>query len=128
MLNKITVKNRHIFPLINETLDLFNKLKIFIKLDLKNAYHRIRIRKNDKWKTAFRTRYSHFEYTVIFFGLINVPTIFQIYINKFLMGLIDEFCVVYFDHIFIYSKTRMEYIRHVKHILKRFKNFNLYVN
>ena len=85
-------------------------LEIFIKLDLKNAYHRIRIRKNDKWKTAFRTRYGHFEYTVTFFGLINVPAIFQIFINKFLMWLTDEFCVVYFDNIFIYSTTRKKKI------------------
>ena len=114
--------------LINETLDRFNGFKIFIKLDLKNAYHRIRIRKNDKWKVAFRTRYAHFEYTIMFYGLTNIPVIYQIYINKFWMGLIDEFCVVYFDDFFIYSKIRMEHIRHVKKILKRLKNFNLYVN
>ena len=63
----------------------------------------------------------------MFFGLTNAPAIFLIYINKFLVELIDEFCVVYFDDIFIYSKTRMEYIRHVKKILKLFKDFNLHV-
>ena len=127
-LKKITVKNRHFFPLINETLDRFNGFKIFIKLDLKNAYHRIQIRKSDKWKTAFRTRDGHFEYTVMFFELNNIPVIIEIYVIKFFVKLIDEFCVVYFDNIFIYSKTRIKHIRHVKKILKRIKNFNLYVN
>ena len=124
-LNKITVKTRF---LINETLDRFNGFKIFIKLDLKNAYHRIRMRKHGEWKIAFRTRYGHFECTVMFFGLTNVPAIFQIYINKFVVKLSDEFCVVYFDNIFIYSKTSVECIRLVKKILNRFKYFDLYVN
>ena len=89
-LNKITVKSRYFFPLINETLDRFNGFKIFIKLDLKNAYYRIRNRENDKWKTAFRTGYGHFEYTVISFGLINIPAIFRFYINNFFVGLINS--------------------------------------
>ena len=75
-LNKVTVKNRHPLPLISETLDRLNGAKQFTKLDLKDAYHRIRIRKGDEWKIAFRIRYGYFEYLVMPFGLINAPATF----------------------------------------------------
>ena len=73
-LNEITIKNRTPLPLISETLDRLSRGKIFTKLDLKDAYHRIRIRAGDEWKTAFRTRYGHFEYCVMPFGLCNAPS------------------------------------------------------
>ena len=88
-LNKVTVKNRGALPLISETLDRLAGSKVFTKLDLKDAYHRIRIRRGDEWKTAFRTRYGHFEYTVMPFGLANAPATFQAYINRALAGIVD---------------------------------------
>ena len=75
-LNKVTVKNRHPLPLISETLDRLTGAKVFIKLDLKDAYHCIRIQKGDKWKTAFRTQYGYFEYLVMLFELTNAPATF----------------------------------------------------
>ena len=75
-LNKVTMKNYYSLPLISETLDRLNSAKVFTKLNLKDAYHRIRIRKGDKWKTAFRTRYRHFKYLVMLFRLTNAPVIF----------------------------------------------------
>ena len=75
-LNALTLKNRYLLLLIGETIDRLSGAKIFIQLDLKDAYHCIRIRKGDEWKTAFRTRYGYFEYTVMPFGLANVPTTF----------------------------------------------------
>ncbi len=80
-LNKVTVKNRYPLPLIGEILDCLVGAKRYTKLDLKDAYYRIRIRKSDRWKTAFRTRYGHFEYQVMPFGLTNAPATFQSYIN-----------------------------------------------
>ena len=127
-LNKVTVKNRHPLPLISETLDRLNGAKHFTKLDLKDAYHRIRIRKGDEWKTAFRTRYGHFEYMVMPFGLTNAPATFQAYINKSLIGLIDHFCVVYLDDILIYSDSISEHIDHVKQVLKRLRQASLFVS
>lgn len=127
-LNKVTVKNRHPLPLISETLDRLNGAKKFTKLDLKDAYHRIRIRKGDEWKTAFRTRYGHFEYMVMPFGLTNAPATFQAYINKSLAGLIDKFCVVYLDDILIYSDSHEEHIDHVKQVLERLRRFSLYAS
>ena len=127
-LNKVTVKNRHPLPLISETLDRLNGAKHFTKLDLKDAYHRIRIRKGDEWKTAFRTRYGHFEYLVMPFGLTNAPATFQAYINKSLIGLIDHFCVVYLDDILIYSDSISEHVNHVKQVLKRLRQSSLFVS
>jgi len=75
-LNKVTIKNRHPLPLISETLDRLTGSKYFSKLDLRNAYYRIRVRKSDEWKTAFRTRYSYFKYLVMPFGLTNAPATF----------------------------------------------------
>ena len=104
-LNKVTIKNRYFLSLISETLNRLNEVKRFTKLNLKNTYYRIRIRKNDKWKTAFRTRYDHFKYLIISFDLINASTTFQTYINKSLTNLINNFCVVYLDDILIYSSS-----------------------
>jgi hypothetical protein len=75
-LNKITKKNRLALPLISETLDCLGGAVVFTKLDMKNAYYRIRIKRGDEWKTAFRTRYGYFEYMVMPFGLTNAPATF----------------------------------------------------
>ena len=127
-LNKITRKNRHPLPLITQILDQLNGNKFFSKIDLKDAYHRIRIRKGDEWKTAFRTRYGHFEYMVMPFGLANAPATFQAYVNKALAGIVDIFCVVYLDDILIFSKTHAEHVEHVKTVLQRLRKHDLYAN
>ena len=127
-LNAVTIKNRHPLPLISETLDRLGRAKWFTKLDLKDAYHRIPIKRGDEWKTAFRTRYGHFEYLVMPFGLTNAPATFQAYINRALAGLLDESCVVYLDDILIFSDTREEHVRHVNEVLERLEKFALYAN
>ena len=82
-LNNLTIKNQYPLPLIGESLDRLGRAKRFTQLDLTNAYHRMRIREGDEWKTAFRTRYGHFEYQVMPFGLSNAPATFQGYVNKY---------------------------------------------
>jgi hypothetical protein len=74
--NEITVKNRHPFPLMEEILDRFSGAAIYTKFNLKETYYRIRIKKGDEWKTVFRIKYSHFEYKMISFGLVNASAIF----------------------------------------------------
>ena len=101
-LNNLTIKNRYPLPLIGEALDRLGRAKRFTQLDLTSAYHRMKIREGDEWKTAFRTRYGHFEYQVMPFGLSNAPASFQCYINKILAEKLDIFVVVYLDHILIY--------------------------
>ena len=75
-LNAIIIKNRHSLSLITKTLNRLNDFKQFIKFDFKNVYHRIRIKRDNEWKTAFRTRYKHFEYQIMFFELVNASAIF----------------------------------------------------
>jgi hypothetical protein len=101
---------------------------IYTKLDLKDAYYRIRIKLKNEWKTAFRTRYGFFEYMIILFELINASAIFQIYINEALKGLLDVICVVYMDDIYIYSSKFEKYADHVRQIFDRFRRFGLYIN
>jgi hypothetical protein len=117
----VTIKNRYSLSLINETLNKLSGARFFIKLDLRDAYYRIRIKRGDEWKTAFRTRYRHFEYLVISFGLTNAPAIFQSYINKVLKGLLDDICVIYMDDIMIYSTTREEHAEYIRMILDRLR-------
>lgn len=125
-LNALTVKNRHPLPLIQESLDQLAAGQYFTKLDMRDAYYRIRIKAGDEWKTAFRTRYGHFEYTVMPFGLSNAPASFQSYINSALTGLIDRICVVYLDDVLIYSQTEQEHIEDVQAVLERLRRHQLY--
>ena len=98
-LNVIIIKNRHSLLFITETLNRLCDVKRFTKLNLKNVYHRIRIKQDDEWKTTFRTRYDHFEYQIMSFKLTNASTIFQIYINKTLRKLINIICVIYLNNV-----------------------------
>ena len=125
-LNSVTIKNRYPLPLIGEILDRVNGAIIFSKIDLKDAYYRIRINLGDEWKTAFRTRYGHFEYLVMPMGLTNAPAAFQAYINHALRGLVDDFCIVYLDDILIFSKSEEEHTEHLHRVCERLREAELY--
>ena len=126
-LNDITVKNRHPLLLIQESLDRLARARVYTKLDIRDAYHRMRIRHGDEWKTAFRTRYGHFEYLVVPFGLTNAPAAFQAYINQALVGLIDVVCVIYLDDILVFSNSLEEHYDHVRQVLRRLIEHKLYI-
>lgn len=125
-LNKITVKDKYPLPLISEILDRLSGSQIYTKLDLKDAYHRIRIKQGHEWKTAFRTRYGHFEYLVMPFGLTNAPATFQAHINSIFVDLLDITVIVYLDDILIFSKDPADHLKHVREVLYRLKQNNLY--
>jgi hypothetical protein len=125
-LNKVTVKNRYPLPLISEILDRIAGAKYFSKIDVQDAYYRIRIREGDEWKTAFRTRYGHFEYTVMPFGLTNAPATFQNYMHTALQGLLDVVCVAYLDDILIFSADRESHTSHIGQVLERMRQHGLY--
>jgi len=96
------------------------------KIDLKDAYYRLRVKAGDEWKTAFRTRYGHYEFLVVPMGLTNAPATFQAYINKALQGLVDDFCIVYLDDILVFSKTKEEHDQHLQQICQRLRDAELY--
>jgi hypothetical protein len=127
-LNAVTIKNRHPLPLIEESLDRLSQARYFTRLDIRDAYHRLRIKEGDEWKTAFRTRYGHFEYLVVPFGLTNAPAAFQAFINRCMTGLMDIICVIYLDDILIYSKDRQQHVKDVKTVLERLREFKLYAS
>jgi hypothetical protein len=124
-LNKVTIKDRTPLPLMTELRERLAKAKWFTLLDLKNGYNLIRIKEGDEWKTAFRTRYGLFEYTVMPFGLCNAPGTFQSMINDVLRDLLDAGTVVYIDDILIYSENEEEHKRLVKEVLTRLKQAGL---
>ena len=111
---------------MGEILDRVNGARVFSKIDLKDAYYRIRIQPGDEWKTAFRTRYGHYEYLVMPFGLTNAPAAFQSYINQALRGLVDDFCIVYLDDILIFSRTEEEHAEHLRLVCDRLRTAELY--
>ena len=117
-LNEITKKDPHPLPLINEALDGLGGARYFTKLDIKDAYHKIRIKEGDEWKTTFSTKLGTYEYLVMPFGLCNAPAAFQRWINEVLMEYIDVCCIVYLDDVLIYSGTRLGHQQDVKNILE----------
>ncbi|XP_062842684.1 uncharacterized protein lrfn4b [Trichomycterus rosablanca] len=126
-LNKITVRNRYPLPLMSTVFDILQSAKIFTKLDLRNAYHLVRIREGDEWKTAFNTPSGHYEYLVMPFGLTNAPAVFQAFINDALRDMINRFVFVYLDDILIFSKSPQDHRHHVRQVLQRLLRNHLYV-
>ena len=102
--NNLTIQNQYPLSLMSESSDRLGCAKRFTQLDLTIAYDRMRIREDDEWKIAFRTKYSHFEYQVIPFGLSNAPVSFQDYINKLLIEKLNIFVIVYLDDILVYTE------------------------
>lgn len=128
-LNAITRKDRYPLPLINETLRSLSKAKWFTKLDVVAAFHKIRIKEGEEWKTAFRTRYGLFEYLVTPFGLTGAPATFQRYINNTLREFLDEFCSAYIDDVLIYSDGSLsDHREKVRRVLKKLQEAGLQVD
>lgn len=125
-LNKITIKNKYPLPRIDELLDRLHGAKYFSKLDLMSGYHQVRIADQDVHKTAFRTRYGHFEFLVLPFGLTNAPATFMRLMNDIFRSALDETVIVYLDDILIFSKSLEEHKKHVRHVLNILREQNLY--
>ncbi|GKB99717.1 putative reverse transcriptase domain-containing protein [Tanacetum coccineum] len=117
-LNKLTIKNRYPFPRIDDLFDQLQGACYFSKIDLRSGYHQLRVHEVDIPKTAFRTRYGHFEFTVMPFGLTNAPTVFMDLMNRICKPYLDKFVIVFIDDILIYSKSKEEHEVHRKIILE----------
>ena len=126
-LNDITIKNRYPLPLMSSVFDQLQQATVFTKLDLRNAYHLVRVREGDEWKTGFNTPSGHYEYLVMPFGLTNAPAVFQAMINEVLRDFLDQFVYVYLDDILIYSRDLDTHRRHVSQVLQRLLDNHLYV-
>ncbi len=126
-LNNITVKNTYPLPLMSSAFERLQGASVFTKLDLRNAYHLVRIRKGDEWKTAFNTPRGHFEYLVMPFGLSNSPAVFQALVNDVLRDMVDQFIYVYLDDILIFSSSLQEHVQHVRRVLQRLLENGLFV-
>jgi len=126
-LNEMTIRNSYPLPLISELLDRVKGSKYFTKLDLKSAYNLVRIKEGDEYKTTFRTRYGHFEYLDMPFDLKNAPATFQHFINDVHSDYLDDFVISYIDDILIYLNSLEEHHEHVKKVLKKLLENNLYI-
>ncbi|GJS68398.1 putative reverse transcriptase domain-containing protein [Tanacetum coccineum] len=125
-LNKLTVKNRYPLPRINDLFDQLQGSSVYSKIDLRSGYHQLRVRDEDVPKTAFRTRYGHYEFQVMPFGLTNAPTVFMDLMNRVCRPYLDKFVIVFIDDILIYSKTKEEHDAHLRLSLELLKKEELY--
>ncbi|GJR08166.1 putative reverse transcriptase domain-containing protein [Tanacetum coccineum] len=124
-LNKLTVKNRYQLPRIDDLFDQLQGSSVYSKIDLRSGYHQLRVRKEDISKTAFRTRYGHYEFQVMPFGLTNTPAVFMDRMNWVCKPYLDKFVIVFIDNILIYSKNKEEHEGHFKLILELLKKEEL---
>ncbi|KAL0433643.1 UNVERIFIED_CONTAM: Retrovirus-related Pol polyprotein from transposon [Sesamum latifolium] len=125
-LNKITVKNKYPIPLVADCFDRLSQAKYFTKIDLRSGYWQVRIKEGDKAKTTVVTRYGAFEFLVMPFSLMNAPATFSTLMNQVLHGFLEKFVVVYLDDIIIYSRTLAEHVEHLRQVLARLREYELY--
>ncbi|GKD33670.1 putative reverse transcriptase domain-containing protein [Tanacetum coccineum] len=126
-LNKLTVKNRYPLPRIDDLFDQLQGSSIYSKIDLRSGYHQLRVRKGDIPKTTFRTRYGHYEFQVMPFGLMNAPAVFMDLMNRVFKPYLDKFMIVFIDDILIYSRNKKEHEEHLKAILELLKKEELFI-
>jgi hypothetical protein len=127
-LNGLIRKDKYPLPLINETLARLSHAKFFTRLDIRQAFHRIRMREENEDLTTFRTRFSAFKYRVMPFGLINRPASYQHFMNDVLFDYLDKFTSTYLDDILVYSETLEEHKQHVRQVLEKLRKAGLQVN
>ena len=125
-LNEVTIKNKYPLPRIEDMFDQLRRDKVFSKIDLRPAYHQLRIRPSDILKTTFTSRYGLYEYTVMFFGLTNAPAYFMYLMNKVFMEYLDKFVVVFIDDILVYTKNEEEHEDHLRLVLQKLRENQLY--
>ncbi len=124
-LNALTRNDPYPIPRIDELLSRVTKAKVFTKIDIRQAFHRIRMDPESEEYTTFRTRYGAYKCKVLPFGLCNGPATFQRYMNDVLMDYLDRFCIAYLDDILIYTKDPRQHDEHVRKVLDRLREAGL---
>ncbi|XP_051137549.1 uncharacterized protein LOC127255842 [Andrographis paniculata] len=112
-LNKVTVKNKYPLPRIDDLFDQLRGASIFSKIDLRSGYYQLRVAEYDIPKTTFRTRYGHYEFTVMSFGLTNAPAVFMELMNRIFQPYVDQFVVIFIDDILVYSPDKKTHAKHL---------------
>nr|GFC18516.1 putative reverse transcriptase domain, ribonuclease H-like domain, aspartic peptidase domain protein [Tanacetum cinerariifolium] len=125
-LNKLTVKNRYPLSRMEDLFDQIQGSSVYSKIDLRSGYHQLRIREEDIPITAFWTRYGHFEFQVMLFGVTNALAVFMDLMNRVCKSYLDKFVIVFIDDILIYSMSKEDHEEHLKTILELLKNEKLY--
>jgi hypothetical protein len=125
-LNEVTIKNKYPLPRIEDLFDQLREDSVFSKIDLRSGYHQLRIQPSDIPKTAFITKYGLYEFTVMSFGLTNAPTFFMNLMNSVFMDYLEKFVMVFIDDILIYSQSEEEHVDHLKMVLQRLREHQLY--
>jgi hypothetical protein len=125
-LNGVTIKNKYSLLRIEDLFDQMKGVSLFSRIDLRSGYHQLKIRESDIPKTAFRTRYGLYEYTVMSFGLTNAPAYFMYLMSKVFMEYLDKLVVVFIDDILIFSKTKEEHEEHLRLVLEKLRSHKLY--
>ncbi|KAD4385317.1 hypothetical protein E3N88_25485 [Mikania micrantha] len=125
-LNKVTVKNKYPLPRIDDLFDQLQGASWFSKIDLRSGYHQLKVREEDAPKTAFRTRYGHYEFLVMSFGLTNAPAAFMDLMNRVCRPMLDRSVIVFIDDILIYSKSEADHACHLSEVLETLRREKLY--
>ena len=125
-LNKVTIRNQYPLPWIDGLFYQLQGARVFSKIDLRSSYHQLKIRSEDVPKTAFRSRYGHYEFLVIPFGLTNAPTAFMDLMNRIFQPYLDQFVIVFIDDILIYSDSKEDHEEHMRVVLQILRENQLY--
>jgi hypothetical protein len=125
-LNDVTVKNKCPLPCIEDLFDQMRGARVFSKIDLRSGYHQMKIRQSDIAKTSFSTRYGLYEFTVMSFGLTSAPAYYMNLMNKVFMEYLDKIVIVFIDDILIYSKSESDHEEHLRLVLQKLRDNQLY--
>jgi hypothetical protein len=125
-INDVTIKNKYPLPRIEDLFDQMRGARVFSKIDLRSGYHQMKIRPSDIPKMVFSTRYGLYEFIAMSFGLTNAPAYFMNLMNKVLMEYLDRFVMVFIDDILIYSKNDSDHEEHLRVVLHKLRDNQLY--
>ena len=125
-LNKVMIKNRYPLTKIDDLFDQLQGDSYFSKINLRLGYHQLRVREYDILKTTFRTRYGHFEFLVMSFGLTNALSAFIYFMNRVFKHYLDMFVIVFIDNILVYSHTESDHADHLRIVLQTLRDHQLF--